>query len=335
MSRVTHAEPRPWELKPGGWITAEYDVPADAWFFSANRSDTLPVSILMEIALQPCGWLAAYAGSALKSEKDLRFRNLGGEAELLEDASPCGTPLSTRARMTSVSAAGEMIIEHFDFEVSCNGSVFYRGSTHFGFFTAPALARQVGLGKVAPLAAADAGSLSQPIALALLPPQTPAERMSADFLQGRPLEMPGKALLMLDRITRFDPTGGPQGLGYLSAEKSVDPEEWFFTAHFYQDPVCPGSLGIESFVQLLRYYALERWPHLKATHRVALLSPSQHRWTYRGQVTPANRIVTVEAAITQVQEGESPTVSATGYLHVDGLTIYKMEDFGICLVPGI
>jgi 3-hydroxymyristoyl/3-hydroxydecanoyl-(acyl carrier protein) dehydratase len=333
MSRVVHAEPRPWELKPGGWITAEYDVPKDAWYFGANRTATLPVSILMEIALQPCGWLAAYAGSALKSEKDLRFRNLGGEAELLEDVSPGGGTLSTRARMTNVSAAGEMIIEHFDFEVAFGGSVFYRGSTNFGFFTAPALARQVGIGKVPPLAAADAQSLSQIIELPLLQPLTPSDRVDAEFLRGRPLEMPGKALLMLDRITRFDPAGGPQGLGYLSAEKTVDPEEWFFTAHFYRDPVCPGSLGIESFVQLLRHYALEKWPHLSATHRVALLSPSRHLWTYRGQVTPTNRTVTVEAAITQVEEGERPTVAGTGYLHVDGLTIYKMENFGICLLP--
>jgi 3-hydroxymyristoyl/3-hydroxydecanoyl-(acyl carrier protein) dehydratase len=97
--------------------------------------------------------------------------------------------------------------------------------------------------------------------------------------------------------------------------------------------VCPGSLGIESFVQLLRYYALEKWPHLRSSHRVALLSPSKHQWTYRGQVTPTNRIVTVEAAITHVQEGKRPAVTAMGYLHVDGLIIYKMENFGICLQP--
>jgi len=333
MSRVTQAEPRPWELKPGGWITAEYDVPPAAWYFGANRTPTLPVSILMEIALQPCGWLAAYAGSALKSEKDLRFRNLGGQAELLEDISPAGMTLTTRSRMTNMSAAGEMIIEHFDFEVACAGSVFYRGSTNFGFFTTEALARQVGLGEVAPLAPAGAGGGSRVIELPLLPPLAPTDGMSADLQQVRPLEMPGKALLMFDRITCFDPAGGPQGLGYLSAEKTVDPEEWFFTAHFYQDPVCPGSLGIESFMQLLRYYALKRWPHLGATHRVALLSPSKHQWTYRGQVVPDNRTVMVEAAITQVQEGERPSVTGTGYLHVDGLTIYGMEDFGIRLVP--
>jgi len=70
----------PWELKAGGIIEAEYDVPADAWYFAANRQRSMPFSILLEIALQPCGWLAAYLGSALKSDKDLSFRNLGGNA---------------------------------------------------------------------------------------------------------------------------------------------------------------------------------------------------------------------------------------------------------------
>ena len=37
----------------------------------------------LEIALQPCGWLAAYLGSALTSPDDLYFRNLGGKATQL------------------------------------------------------------------------------------------------------------------------------------------------------------------------------------------------------------------------------------------------------------
>ena len=59
---------------------AEYDVPPDAWYFAANRCEKMPFAVLLEIALQPCGWLAAYCGSALTSAEDLSFRNLGGKA---------------------------------------------------------------------------------------------------------------------------------------------------------------------------------------------------------------------------------------------------------------
>ena len=35
-------------------------------------------------------------------------------------------------------------------------------------------------------------------------------------------------------------------LGRVRAEKTVDPSEWFFKAHFFQDPVQPGTLGLDS-----------------------------------------------------------------------------------------
>ena len=68
----------------GGEIVAEYDVPLDEWYFSSERQAAMPFAILLEIALQPCGWLAAYLGSALTSKEDLSFRNLGGKAVYLE-----------------------------------------------------------------------------------------------------------------------------------------------------------------------------------------------------------------------------------------------------------
>ena len=64
-------------------------------------------------------------------------------------------------------------------------------------------------------------------------------------------------LCMIDRITGWDPKGGEQGLGWARAEKTVDPSEWFFKAHFFQDPVQPGSLGIEAMLQLLQWSMLE------------------------------------------------------------------------------
>jgi PfaB family protein len=334
IHRVISAEPAPWELAPGGWITAEYDVPADAWYFKANRTPTLPFSILLEIALQPCGWLAAYAGSALKSEKELRFRNLGGKAELLREVTPGGGTITTRARLTKVSAAGEMIIEFFDFEVSHDGAVFYRGNTNFGFFSVEALSTQVGLGKTALYNGDGSPLFPEPVILPLSPPILP-DGDSGGTPAAAPyrLEMPGKAILMIDRIEYYSPKGGPAGLGYVRGIKTVDPKEWFFTAHFYQDPVCPGSLGIESFLQLLRFDALNRWPELERSHRIELVSPGTHEWTYRGQVTARCKTVTVEAMITRITENATPAIMANGYLHVDGLCIYKMDNFGIRLVP--
>jgi hypothetical protein len=60
--------------------------------------------------------------------------------------------------------------------------------------------------------------------------------------------------------------------------------------------------------------------------------PRTHEWQYRGQVIPTNQKVTVQAVITRVEEGPQPTLFADGWLHVDGLCIYKMVNFGLKLV---
>ena len=80
LDRVASVVGDPWVMKAGAACTAEYDVPPDEWYFDANASGPMPFAVLCEIALQPCGWLAAYMGSALSSDDDLSFRNLGGRA---------------------------------------------------------------------------------------------------------------------------------------------------------------------------------------------------------------------------------------------------------------
>ena len=333
IDRVRNIEPRAWELKPDGWIEAEYDVPDDGWYFRADRTPAMPLSIILEVALQPCGWLAAYMGSALKSKNDLRFRNLGGTATLASEIIPDIGTLTVRARLTQASEAADMIIEHYDFEVRQPNQRIYAGNTYFGFFTAQALAQQEGIRKAdlqvynpTPQEAAD----SQTEELVDYAPLTPGD---PQYDQETGLAMPAKAIRMIDRIDTYLPDGGPHGLGFVRGSKPVDPGDWFFEAHFFQDPVCPGSLGIESFIQLLKYLARKRWPDLINTHRFALLTRDTHNWIYRGQILPHNRLITVEASITGIQDAPQPRIIADGYLQVDGLYIYKMENFGIELLP--
>ena len=93
----------------------------------------------------------------------------------------------------------------------------------------------------------------------------------------------------------------------------VDHRAWFFKAHFYQDPVCPGSLGIESLIQLLRYAARERWPDRAFTHMPLVATGQAHTWRYRGQIRLANKRIEVEAVIHKVEEGPEPALWADGY----------------------
>ena len=333
IDRIALIEPQPWLLKPDGWIEAEYDVLPDSWFFRAERTAAAPISIVIEIALQPCGWLAAYMGSALRSDKDLHFRNLGGHATLHQEIRPDAKTLRTRTRLTRSSEAGDMIIEHFDFEVLQQDRRIYSGNAYFGFFTPSALAQQEGIRETHLQAyQPDVGGSVHNISHDFKdePPLWPGDSESETTSS---LAMPAKAIRMIDRIETYIPDGGPSGLGFIRGSKTVDPQEWFFKAHFFQDPVFPGSLGIESFVQLLKFAARGHWPDLINSHRFKLLTDRPHEWIYRGQITPLNRQVTVEAAITEIRESPLPALVADGFIKVDNLYIYELHQFGIQLIP--
>ncbi|RZB32385.1 MAG: hypothetical protein SRB2_04390 [Desulfobacteraceae bacterium Eth-SRB2] len=333
LDRIVLVEPEAWALKPGGWIEVEYEVSPDEWYFKADRSSSMPFCVLLEIALQPCGWLAAYLGSALRSEKDLKFRNLGGNAVLNRMILPDKKTLSIRARMTKVSEAGEMIIEHFDFKVLQDAEVIYSGDTYFGFFAKQALARQIGIRGADQQAYCPAAAELQGSRSCNFENHAPFWPEDPEVHPAPSLAMPAKALLMIDRIETYVRTGGPQGLGFIRGVKQVRPDEWFFKAHFYQDPVMPGSLGIESFLQLVKFMAIDRWEHLVNSHRFELITGEPHNWIYRGQVIPENKTVEVEAVVTKIINTSVPTLYANGFLKVDGLYIYQMENFGFRLIP--
>ena len=267
MDRITSLDHPAWTLKPSGWVEAQYDVPDDAWYFSADRSGIMPFSVLLEIALQPCGWLAAYSGSALKSDRDLKFRNLGGTGVLHQIIPPVAQTLTMRTRLTRVSEAADMIIEDFAFQVLSENGMVFEGKTNFGFFAAKALAQQVGLRnsgrpEIASWMTEDHHQFTDDA------PLQPSDVIPGTKMIPDRLLMPAKAIRLIDAVEIFDPSGGPEHLGYLKARKTVDPKEWFFKAHFYQDPVCPGSLGVESYIQLLKFAAMSKWPELHATPSV-------------------------------------------------------------------
>src|SRR5262249_49118265 len=127
---------------------------------------------------------------------------------------------------------------------------------------------------------------------------------------------PDAMLRMVDTISWHDSHGGPAGLGAVEGTIQVDPASWFFKAHFYQDPVWPGSLGLESFLQVLRFAARERWGDPRPGIWQTPALRRAHEWIYRGQVTPSNHEVTVQAAITEIDD-DNGRLMADGMLAVD------------------
>ncbi len=327
MTRLTKIDGPIGGMKIGTAIELEYDVPPEAWYFDENGCQSMPYCVLLEAALQPCGWIACYVGSALTTEQDLFFRNLDGSATWHVEVLPTSGTLRTDARITSISHAGGMIIQGFDVDCYIDDTHIYTMKTVFGFFPRDALANQIGI------------TYTQEERAALLAPSdflVDLTERPAKYCGGK-LALPGPMLLMLDRVSGFWPEGGKAGLGKLRSEKDVDPAEWFFKAHFYTDPVQPGSLGIEAMIQLLQFFMLEKGMDegMENPRFEPLMMGREVKWKYRGQVVPKNKVIYCEMDITEIGEDDRGRYAiCDAYLWVDQLRIYQAVGMGMRIVDG-
>ncbi|VEG55277.1 Phenolphthiocerol synthesis polyketide synthase type I Pks15/1 [Mycolicibacterium aurum] len=318
MSRIISVDSPPGVPTKDGTVVAEYDVPADAWYFTDAHSDAVPMSVLIEILLQPCGWLSSYNGFAANRPDDVVFRNLDGGDVVLRKPAGVGT-LRVTSRLERFAEGGGSTIVFFDVVCTQGDDVIMTMKTAFGFFSPDALKNQVGL-RVKPVAL-EALSAPAPVSLSY----------RAEELDGAPWLAQGR-LQVIDRVN-FWPGGGEAGLGRLVAEFDVRPEAWFFKAHFFQDPVQPGSLGLEAMQQAAR--AAVRLSGLadqgSAFEPVAV--GQSFSWKFRGQVIPTNSRTRSEIEIiSATTDDRGVLIVFNGSFWVDDLCIYSTDAMGVRVI---
>jgi len=318
ISRVQSISTRPDAPEVGATVVTEYDVIADDWYFTDGGNGQMPFAVLLEVALQPCGWLGSHGGFALLGGEC--FRNLDGHGQINRNIDATAQSIRVEARMTRFSTMGPMTIVHFD--VVVDSSLGFRVmslETSFGFFPMDALNRQVGL---------DTNKAQAAIR------QLPASHWPVEDAH---LSLPDGRMLMIDQVDYFDPSGGSAGLGLIRGYQDVDPYAWYFKAHFYQDPVQPGSLGLDALLQLmLRGMVLKGLARNFHQPQVQYITPDQSiSWSYRGQVTPAAKQVTLVMEIVSIEDyGGEVVVTASGSLWRDELRIYEVENMSIGIREG-
>lgn len=298
-------------------VVAECDLqPTNELLTGPPPAGNLPFVIYMEMALQACGFLSVYLGAALKNPQvDLYYRNLDGQATLYRLLSLNHSSVTTKAELISSTMMQGIIIEKFSFEVQeRTGRIAFQGYTTFGYFNRRALANQVGLG----------GSLNV--------------SWSSEVLENLPRSVypVDHRLHLLDEVF-FEPAGGHFGRGYIVGRKAIRPDDWFFKCHFYQDPVMPGSLGVEAVLQAMQWHVvanklIRHWPFVHWSHRVSHTT----KWQYRGQITPEEtKLMIVEVHLKETVVTPS-SVSMMGDGHVwrinadqQPLRIYTVQDAAI------
>ena len=137
-------------------------------------------------------------------------------------------------------------------------------------------------------------------------------------------QLPLPPMLMFDRITRIDDTGGPHGKGMVRAELDVTPDLWFFDCHFHGDPVMPGCLGLDALWQMTGFFL--GWGGSPGRGR-ALAGEIK----FRGQVTPSAKLVEYGIDFKRVMRGRLVLGTADGWLKADGETIYQASDLRVGL----
>ncbi|MCB9228582.1 MAG: hypothetical protein H6618_03135 [Deltaproteobacteria bacterium] len=284
----------------------------ESWYIKENPQGALPFVVLLEVALQGCGILASLTGATLRTPTELFFRNLGGRGRVHVPVTDVGQhPVRSQIRLLRVSQMGATVIMAFEIACFMGEQLIAEFCSDFGLFPEQAFADQAGLlaDEEADLFAAKPANM-----------QTELRGFSPCFPYGD--------LLMVDRITGFWPEGGRAGLGVIRGEKEISPDDWYFRAHFFQDPVQPGSLGLEGLLQLLRWYYLFRKPGRPFRKALwsAACSTEDVLWKYRGQVRPNHKKILYVLGIASVREGADSTVlSAYGSLWCDGLRIYQAD----------
>lgn len=138
-------------------------------------------------------------------------------------------------------------------------------------------------------------------------------------------QLPLPNMLMMDRITQINETGGEFGKGEIIAELDITPDLWFFDCHFQGDPVMPGCLGLDAMWQLVGFYL--GW--LGNPGRGRALGCGEVKFT--GQILPTNKKVTYHLHLKRVITRKLVMGIADGTVSVDGREIYTARDLRVGL----
>ena len=138
-------------------------------------------------------------------------------------------------------------------------------------------------------------------------------------------QLPSPPMLMFDRISEINETGGLFEKGEIIAELDIKPNLWFFDCHFKGDPVMPGCLGLDAMWQLVGFYL--GW--LGQPGKGRALGVGEVKFT--GQVLNSVKQVTYHISLKRLILRKLILGVADGVLKADGNPIYEAKDMKVGL----
>ncbi len=139
--------------------------------------------------------------------------------------------------------------------------------------------------------------------------------------------MPKPGMLMIDRIVSISHDGGLFGKGQVHAEFDIQPDHWFFQCHFEDDPVMPGSLGVDGLCQLVGFYL--GWLGYRGKGRALGVGKTR----YKSEILPQSKMLQYQVDIKTIRDGDFPFAIGDGFISSRGETVTEVSGIRVGIKP--
>ncbi|MGW1715360.1 beta-ketoacyl synthase N-terminal-like domain-containing protein [Streptomyces sp. NPDC002156] len=343
VTRVTDLRAETGVYEPS-FIRTEYDVPEDAWYAVDGG---VPPAVAIE-AGQCDLLLISYLGIDFRNKGERVYRLLDSTLVFHGDLPRTGQTLRYDISINRFVRQGDTTLFFFSYLCYADGELILElKDASAGFFTQAELDTPLGVvvterdrkrraaltrASFKPLADTDKNQLT-PADLELLAAGKPGEVFGPHHAQDAglnpALRLPDARLRMVDEVL-IDRTGGPRGLGAITARKQLEPDAWYFECHFPDDPVLAGSMVAEGAVQTLQAYLLHQGMHLVLPDaRFQTIVGLETEVQVRGQITPQHREIRYEIEVMELTLLPRPSVIADVLVYLGDKAVIRMRNFGI------
>ncbi|WP_221568724.1 beta-ketoacyl synthase N-terminal-like domain-containing protein [Alkalihalobacillus sp. TS-13] len=330
----------------GGSIYSETNVTENSWYLHQGY---MPIGIMIE-AGQANNLLISWLGIDFENRGKRVYRFLGGDVKFYDSLPKSGDTLTYHTTIDKHVKHGDTRLFIFHYDCYVNGKK--RLSIHnakAGFFTDEELAATQLLTQeqLVPVPRPNA-KLDHPIVPWVS--RSFSNQQVIQFSQGDAYGCFGKGfestrthictptiqsgkMMIIEEVPCFDPRGGPSGSGYLQAEKKIRPDDWFFSCHFKNDPLMPGTLMLEGCLQAMSFYMAAMGFTLdKDGYRFELIPEKTYQLQFIKQITPTCRTIVFEVFVEEIQGGAYPKLYSTVTISVDGTKAFYCRRLGLRLV---
>jgi PfaB family protein len=332
-----------------GRVVTEHDVFEGAWYLDAGR---IPTCIAVE-AGQADLFLSGYLGIDLQTHGLAVYRLLDAEVCFHGPLPQAGQIIKYDIYIDHFFRQGDTWLFRFGFDGTVNGQpLITMRNGCAGFFTQAELDAGRGIVRTSLETRNVPGTRkddwSFPVAMN---EESYSDEQINALRQGdlpgcfgaafeslslkKPAGLPGGKMTLVHRILSLQPEGGRFGLGIITGEADIHPDDWFLTCHFVDDQVMPGTLMYECCLHTLRVYLLRMgWVGEADEFVYEPVVGVTSKLKCRGQVLATTKKVQYEISLKEIgytEDRQTPYVIADALMYADGKAIVQMSNMSLQL----